>query len=320
MTLSASALDFAVQPAPLGYAGYADAELLSRDFSSAARALGANTCVVGASVGGRALLRFDFGTPGKPVVLLSSLMHGVEVIGALALLDLMRTLSNGSAASDRLMQNAHFVALPIVNPDALTTNLARVTRGLRAWQRCNQSGVDLNRNFPHVTRERLYHPFAGSRFRVSPHYTGPHALSEPESRAVCETARATRPLLSLGFHSIGNVLLYPWAHTKRQNPRAAEYRELGGVLAGAQRRYPYRVAQAREMYSVLGDMDDWLDTELGTLAFTVEVGRPRFDFRRVSRWFNPFAWMNPEHAGEIVSDLTPGLLALLGAKLGVARS
>jgi predicted deacylase len=291
---------------------------LYRDFARAAATLRAKESIAGWSVEGRPIRRYDFGAAHGPVILLSALMHGVEVIGSLALLDVMRRMAHEpSPLCERLLGHAKFVVLPVVNPDALAENLSRIGAGRRAWQRCNAQGVDLNRNFPRLTRERLYHPFSGSRLRFSPHYMGPNPLSEPEARAVHDVAVATRPLLSLGFHSIGNLLLYPWAYTKHTNPRAVEYRALGSALSRSLQRFPYRVAQARQLYSVLGDMDDWLDAEFGTLAFTVEVSRPRLSLRHPSRLFNPFCWMNPEHAKDVVEDLSPGVIALLAAKLGV---
>ena len=288
------------------------ASLLVR-FRNAALQLGAEESVAGTSVEGRAIPRYDFGTLGKPVVLLSALMHGVEVIGGLALLEVLEVLSTRRSDFESLLESAHFVVLPVVNPDALERNLARMGAGQRAWQRCNARGVDLNRNFPRVTTETLYHPFSGSRFRWSPHYIGPGALSEPESRAVHDVAIATRPAVSLAFHSFGNLLLYPWAHTARHNPRAAEYRALGTAMCDALKRFPYRVGQARSLYSVIGDMDDWLDTTFGTLAFTVEVSRPEFSWSKLGRLLNPFHWMNPERTREVVRDLAPGILALLAS-------
>jgi carboxypeptidase T len=304
-------------PSALGLSAlpFATGEALASAFRDAALAAGGRQSIAGRSVDGRPLVRFDLGREGRPVVLLTALMHGVEVVGALALLDVLRRL--GSAAGERLLDAAHWVILPVVNPDALATNLSKVSHGRRAWQRCNARGVDLNRNFPRLTSERRYHPFSGSSLRVSPHYAGPAALSEPESQAVRDIAVEARPRLSLAFHSFGNLLLYPWAYTAAPNPRAAEYRSLGGVLERSLVRFPYRVQQARQFYSILGDMDDWLDAEFGTMAFTVEVSRPQFSLRRARRLLNPFCWMNPERSHEIVDDLSPGILALLSASLGL---
>ena len=125
-------------------------------------------------------------------------------------------------------------------------------------------------------------------------------------------------MLSLAFHSFGNLLLYPWAYTERENERAAEYKRLGGVMTEALPRISYRVRQARDLYSIVGDMDDWLDAELGTLAFTVEVGRPDVRLREGRALMNPFRWMNPLSIRETCENLTPGVLALLSSALGMA--
>ena len=130
-------------------------------------------------------------------------------------------------------------------------------------------------------------------------------------------ATEVRPALSLGFHSFGNLLLYPWAHTAERNPRTRDYRELGGALVSGLSRFPYQLRQARTLYSMLGEMDDWLDAEVGTLAFTVEVSRPRL--RGLGQLFNPFCWMNPESAAEVVEDLTPGVIAMLARAVGGSR-
>ena len=285
-------------------------------FRGAVLAAGGTESVVGSSVEGRPLVRFDVGTPGRPVVLMTALMHGVEVIGSLALLDVLEKLRDDRIPGiARLRSEAHFVILPVVNPDAFAANMTKVARGARAWQRCNSHGVDLNRNFPRLTTKRLYHPFSGSRFKFSPHYMGPHWLSEPESRAVFRVATEARPVLSLAFHSFGNLVLYPWAYTERENDRAAEYRGLGGEMVRALREFPYRVRQARDLYSVLGDMDDWLDAEFGTLAFTLEVGRLGL---RLGDLSNPFRWMNPLAIRPTLDNLTPGVLALMSSAFGTA--
>ena len=284
-----------------------------------ARAKGTES-VAGTSALGRPLVRFDLGTPGRPTILLTALMHGVEVIGSQALLDVLVKLGNPfDPAMQRLRSEAHWVVLPVVNPDAFFANMQKVGRGERAWQRCNGQGVDLNRNFPRLTTKRLYHPFSGSRFKRSPHYVGPHALSEPESRAIFRVAHDTKPMLSLAFHSFGNMLLYPWAYTSRENDRDAEYRALGAAMTAALT-IPYRVRQARQLYAVLGDMDDWLDAELGTLAFTVEVGRPDVGWRDGRHLSNPFRWMNPVRVRETVDNLTPGILALASSALGISAA
>jgi predicted deacylase len=296
------------------FAPYPTTEALLGEFRIAALAAGGHESVIGASVQGRPLARFEVGNQDKPAILLTALMHGVEVVGALALLDLVRRLADKSdSVASGVLDDARLLIIPVVNPDAHFANMTKLHRGERAWQRCNANGVDLNRNFPRLTTNRLYHPFSGSRFRLSPHYLGEHALSEPESRAVRATAVEARPVLSLAFHSFGNLILYPWAYTSSENPRADQYQALASVMTRGLQRFPYRAKQARQLYSALGDMDDWLDAELGTLALTIEVGRPDWRLRNLT---NPFAWMNPQEPDEAIRDLTPGVLAMISTALG----
>jgi carboxypeptidase T len=273
------------------------AELLDRS-----AALGdSSSC--GRSVEGRELLRVDLGNPAAPAVLLTGAIHGIEVIGALSLL---ASLEHIVDARPELLEHVRLVVLPIVNPDAVAENLRRVARGKIAHQRGNARGVDLNRNFPRVSDAEPWHPFAGSRRRWSPHYMGPSPLSEPESRAVVDVARAIRPTHAIGFHSFGNMLLYPWAHTRAPNPRAATYATMGERFAGALVGARYSVGQATQLYPTIGDLDDWLDAELGTLAFTVEVGALDRRLLHPRRALNPFCWMNPS-TGESIDAAIRGV-------------
>jgi predicted deacylase len=292
------------------YLGLADFESRWRDL--AARAGGRET-EIGRSVEDRPLWRFDFGSrdPRAPAVLLTALIHGVEVIGSVALMDVVARL----VADGGLPEGARFVVLPIVNPDAFAANMDRLSRGHSAHQRKNANGVDLNRNFPIVGSARPWHPFSGSAYRFMPHYRGPRPLSEPESQAVHQVASQLRPALAVGFHSFGNMLLYPWAHCREANPRLPLYRNLAGGFSAALGGVPYRCRQAVDLYPTLGDLDDWLDMRFGTLALTVEVGALDRRLLHPRCLFNLFWWMNPTGILSTVANVSPGVLGLLRAGL-----
>jgi len=186
-------------------------------------------------------------------------VHGVEVVGSLALLELARR------APDRAC-----VFVPIVNPD-----------GLHALRRTNARGVDLNRNFPTPAAARnTWHPMAGSSCAWSPYFRGTHPLSEPEAEAIA-------------------------------SPREKEYLARAAAFVGAQVD-PYRVMQARGWYPTTGDLDDWLDHELGTLALTIEVGRVSWGQLSGSS----FWWMNPrpQAMSAAVDEAVRGCLALIAAE------
>jgi predicted deacylase len=294
---------------PSPWQQYPDPAGFEEAWRGLAREAGARVCVVGESVEGRPICSYELGAPEGTPVLLTGLMHGVEVVGSLALLSLVRHLADGSG--DDLLRHARVVIVPVVNPDALAANCARLAAGRRAFQRCNARGVDLNRNFPRLRPDLPLNPLGGSRWRRSPHYVGRCPFSEPETRALRDVAEALRPRVSVGFHSFGELLLYPWAFTDVPNPRRASYERAGRAFTGSLRGARYRVMQATDWYSTVGDMDDWLDAQLGTLAFTVEVSRPMTRLANLRRLSNPFAWSNPVDAAGAVDGLAPGADALV---------
>jgi carboxypeptidase T len=241
-----------------------------------------------------------------------ALVHGIEIIGSLALLGAVERLV---ASQSLALRAARFAVIPVANPDAFAANMERHLRGRRTWQRCNAEGVDLNRNFPRVPgaeRVRRWHPLSGSALRFSPYYRGRSAASEPETQVLCRVAAELRPKVSLSFHSFGRTLLFPWAWTRDRNPRHSEYARLGKAFVEALPDTGYRFRAATEWYPILGDMDDWLDATFGTLAFTVEVGG--LDRRLLGpRALDPFWWMNPRNARAAVDEVSPGLAALVEA-------
>jgi hypothetical protein len=105
--------------------------------------------------------------------------------------------------------------------------------------------------------------------------------------------------------------LYPWAFTTRPNPRRAQYERAGRAFEREVRGATYRTMQATDWYSTVGDLDDWLDAEFGTLAFTIEVSRPMTYLSNLRRASNPFAWLNPVQVAPAVTGIAPGIDVLL---------
>jgi predicted deacylase len=125
--------------------------------------------VIGHSVRGRPIRAWHLGQRGKPKVLLISTMHGNE--GATR--HILESLRDGAR-----IRGVNLWVVPTYNPDGL----ARHTRK-------NAHGVDLNRNFPYSWRN-----LDGS------YESGPHAASEPETRAMMRFLRKIRPRRILSFH------------------------------------------------------------------------------------------------------------------------
>jgi predicted deacylase len=130
--------------------------------------------VIGHSVDGRAIDAVHVGGKG-PVVLVVGCIHGDEC----AALPVVRALERARPRGEDLWVVAE------ANPDGAARN-----------ERLNADSVDLNRNFP-------------TGWRPGPrdgYYPGPHALSEPESRALLAFIRRLRPAVTVWFHQPQTVV------------------------------------------------------------------------------------------------------------------
>ncbi len=121
--------------------------------------------MIGTSVQGRAITAVHRWTDGATDrVLVLGQMHGNEKAGV----DIARRLETAP-----LPANADLWIVATVNPD-----------GNAAGTRVNAAGVDLNRNFAHV----WVRADEGTGT-----YSGPAALSEPETRAVADLITRVQP-------------------------------------------------------------------------------------------------------------------------------
>ncbi len=127
--------------------------------------------LIGHSARGRPIYAFQMGDPRGANVLVVGCIDGNEPAG-LAIATRLEQLK-APAGIDLWV-------LPVLNPDGL----AMGTLG-------NARGVDLNRNFPWG-----WTSLGGSGTFDS----GPHALSEPESKAAYQLIRRLKPRLSIWFH------------------------------------------------------------------------------------------------------------------------
>jgi murein tripeptide amidase MpaA len=125
--------------------------------------------VIGHSVRGRPITAWHLGERTKPKVLLVATMHGNE--GAPR--QILAALRDGKP-----VHGINLWVLPVYNPD-----------GLAAGTRRNAHGVDLNRNFPYHWAD-----LDGS------YESGPHASSEPETRAMMRFLKKIRPDRIVSFH------------------------------------------------------------------------------------------------------------------------
>ena len=181
--------------------------------------------IIGHSVNGRPVELVHVGDPNaKNRILIVGCVHGDEQAG----IAIAKRL-----AHIRPPANTSFWIVPDLNPDGV----AAVTRG-------NAHGVDLNRNFPWRWRDLDV-----------PLNSGPHPLSEPESRIAYALIRTIRPTISIWFHQQLGVV------------------DLSGGNAAIERRYARLVGlPVRRLTRYPGSAVTWENHALpGSTAFVVEL-------------------------------------------------
>lgn len=132
--------------------------------------------------------------------------------------------------------------IPTVNPD-----------GCERGTRQNARGVDLNRNFP-SNWARIGRP-------GSFQYSGPHAVSEPETRAMMKFIRRIKPTISIWYHQHQDVVR-AWGQSI---PAARRYARLSGMRFRAIR-WPYGTASNWQNHAFPGISSFVVELPAGALS------------------------------------------------------
>jgi len=209
-------------------------------------------------------------------------VHGLERIGTHVLLSFLSSLVERLRWDDELnhqLAEVRFVFMPLVNP-------AGMSRGTRA----NANGVDLMRNAPVESRERVAFLVGGQRLSPRlPWYRGPsRSPMEAESEALCEVVRAeliSRPFsVTLDCHSgfgLRDRIWFPHAHTRHPFAHLAEVHALMALFSQTCPDHPYLFEPQSRHYLAHGDLWDFLcarAAHLGRvfLPLTLEMGSWRW--------------------------------------------
>ncbi len=186
------------------------------------------TTIAGRSADRRPIELIERGDPDSPTkTLVVGCIHGDEPAG-IAVTEQLESMPLPRETDVWIVEDA--------NPD-----------GVAVGTRTNAHGVDLNRNFPWHWRP-YGQPGNG-------HYSGPHALSEPESRLLARLVLQLRPSASIWFHqpyglvdeSGGNVAIERRFATVAGLPLRRLTRYPGGVTNWENARVPGSTAFVVEL-------------------------------------------------------------------------
>lgn len=221
----------------------------------------------------RDILALRVGKPaaGKPVVLFAGCHHARELVTSEMVLLMAQRLIDGygqDAEVTGMVDTREIWLVPMVNPDghalAIQGEDQRKNTNNLTGGKIN-IGVDLNRNYGGPD-------WNGAGTSTNPNadnFGGKAAFSEPEVQAMRDLMRRIKPTYLLSFHAYSNLVLWPWGYTD-ENPPDARLPLVGtrlGQISG------YEAGQSGPtLYPTAGDDTDWAFAELGTLAYTIEVG------------------------------------------------
>lgn len=214
-------------------------------------------------------------TASKPALAFIAAQHSREIVTPEIALALAGKLVEGYGSDPEMttfVETRDIWIVPMVNPDGH----ARVVKG-EDWRKNTDSdpvvgftgldayglGVDLNRNFPFHWGEE-----GASNQPASPTFRGRAAASEPETQAIMKLLQTRKFTYLMSYHSYSNLIMWPWGYSNSPPPDSrlpAIGRKLG-TLTG------YKPQQSKDLYLTSGGITDFAFGQLGTLAFTTEIG------------------------------------------------
>ncbi|MDD5765881.1 MAG: M14 family zinc carboxypeptidase [Candidatus Marinimicrobia bacterium] len=183
----------------------------------------------GTSVNGRQILFAKISNhvdteEAEPEVMLTSTMHGDEVVGYVLMLRLIDYLLTNYATDSRitnLLDSTEIWINPLANPDGTYAGGNSTVFGATRY---NSNSIDLNRNFP------------------DPAY-GDHPdgeIYQPETSAMVSLAETHHFVLSANFHGGAEVVNYPWETWSRLHTDDAWFQSIAHQYADTAQQFGRR--------------------------------------------------------------------------------
>ncbi|MDM0025390.1 M14 family zinc carboxypeptidase [Variovorax saccharolyticus] len=238
--------------------------------------------------------------PDAPAVGIFGGVHGLERIGAEVAIAYLRSIVmrlQWDLSLHRMLESMRLVFVPLVNPG-----------GLWLGTRANPRGVDLMRNAPVDSTERVPYLIGGQRISAAlPWYRGAkNAQMECESAALCrivESELLARPFsISVDCHSgfgMSDRVWFPFAHTGRPIAHLPEVHAFAEILDQTLPHHRYVLEPQSRQYLTHGDLWDHLymsaSQRAGTvfLPMTLEMGSWLWVRKNPLQFFSRAGIFNP---------------------------
>lgn len=199
---------------------------------------------IGASVKGRAITAYSFGS-GSKTILFTGGIHGSEPSGTTTMkawVEYLQAYGNTIPADKRV------VIVPNTNPD-----------GIAAGSRYNANNVNLGRNFPTKNWSASIETSSG----VHPTGGGTKPGSEPEAAALIALTRQLKPRLEVSYHAKGRLV---------GANKFADSVAIGNIYSSTVGyKTMYYNAEDVMGYAMTGEYEDWMGEEMNIPAILIEL-------------------------------------------------
>jgi hypothetical protein len=170
------------------------------------------------------------------------------------------------------LAGSEVVLMPMSNPDGFrysTTSVRMHRKNMRNNTGSSCRGVDLNRNW-----DAYWAQGGSSGSACSDTYHGTRAASEPETNVIAQVMAESQQTVYIDVHAYSQLIISAYGYTTANNPRAAEYRTIGGLIQSAIRSAGGNTWTegpiAQVLYQASGATVDYADA-LGALGICFEL-------------------------------------------------
>ncbi|MDB6127975.1 MAG: hypothetical protein JWM35_1871 [Verrucomicrobia bacterium] len=245
----------------------------------------------------------------KPGVLFDGCHHSDEVMGAEIVFTLLQKLVLAYGTDPdvtRWVDRYEIYFVPVINVDG--HDIVTSSRDPR-WRKNARDvngdgitgvfpeGVDVNRGYD------FNWAMGGTDVPEKDSYRGPHPFSEAENRAMRHLTELKSFVLSISYHSQGEVIYYPWSWNGQAAPDDALLREIADEVAGKIHTMEGSATYAVSPGGPSSQSYVWLYGRKGDFDFIIETGKGTHLFA-------------PEEVPTIIAENLNGVRALMARMAG----
>lgn len=258
-----------------------------------------NVTSIGKTILGKSIPLVTLGNGTKSVIYIGG-HHGMEWITCALLINFIKEFCNEytnsanifNVSTKILYETRKIYVIPMLNPDGIEYSIHGISENnilkerlmkmngnadFSHWQ-ANARGVDLNHNYNSGFREykvieKKLNIYGGAKTK----YSGEYPESEPETRAICNFLRWSKPEIAISLHTQGEEIYYTSGEKTCIN--SLQIAKTISRWTGYKISFPSGTAK-------YGGFTDWFIEEFNKPSFTLECGigknpLPFSDFNKI---------------------------------------